>query len=288
MFSIGEFSKITGLTVKTLRFYHDRGLLVPAWVDDKTGYRYYDARQTDKARIITQLRSLEFTLEQIGEMLTSYSDEADILDFLQQQRLLLEQRVRQYRTVVDSLDRIIQKEKEARTTMKNSTFDVEEKTLDALLIAGVHLTGCYSECGKGFAKIGKALGRYISGKCFLLHYDTEFKENADFEACMPVRNSKGVDGISVRELPGGRCVTLLHKGRYEDLGRSYAKILAYIKDKGYEVVMPTREVYLKGPGMIFKGNPKNYLTEIQMLVKDSGNREINTFESKASARPTPP
>jgi effector-binding domain-containing protein len=202
-------------------------------------------------------------------MLTTYDDEADILDFLHRQRALLEERMRQYREVVGSLDRIIQKEREARMAVQTSTFEVEEKALDTLLIAGVRMRGCYSECGKGFAKIGKALGRYISGKCFLLHYDTEYKEDeADFEACMPVRKGKAVDGISVRDLPGGRCVALLHKGPYEELGRSYAKILAYIKDKGYEVALPTREVYLKGPGMIFKGNPKNYLTEIQMLVKD--------------------
>ena len=62
-------------------------------------------------------------------------------------------------------------------------------------------------------------------------------------------------------------MALLHKGPYNELGRSYAKILAFVKEKGYEVLLPTREVYLKGPGMIFKGNPKNYLTEIQMLVK---------------------
>jgi DNA-binding transcriptional MerR regulator/effector-binding domain-containing protein len=266
VYSIGEFSKMTGLTVKTLRFYHDRGLLVAAWVDPGTGYRYYDLRQIDKARIITQLRRLEFSLEQIGEMLGNAGDEADVLDFLERQRTVLEEKIRQYKGVVTTLDKIIQNEREARTTMQNSTFDVAEKTVETLLIAGVRMNGRYSECGKGFAKIGKALGRYLSGKPFLLHYDNEYKEDADFEACMPVRQSKAVDGISVRELEGGRCVMLLHKGPYEELGRSYAKILAYIKAKGYQIVMPTREIYLKGPGMIFKGNPKKYLTEIQMLV----------------------
>jgi DNA-binding transcriptional MerR regulator/DNA gyrase inhibitor GyrI len=269
VFTIGEFSKFTGLTVKTLRFYHDRGLLIPAWVDDQTGYRYYDFRQIDKARIITQLRSLEFSLEQINEMLANCEDEADILTFLERQRTVLEERMRQYRGIVTTLEKIIHNEREARMAMQNSTFDVEEKAVDTLLIAGVRMKGRYCESGKGFAKIGKSLGRYISGKCFLLHYDNEYKEDdADFEACMPVRKGKLVDGISVRELRGGRCVTLLHKGHYEELGRSYAKILAYIKEKRYEIVMPTREVYLKGPGMIFKGNAKNYLTEIQILVKD--------------------
>jgi effector-binding domain-containing protein len=146
---------------------------------------------------------------------------------------------------------------------------VTEKVLDTLLIAGVRMKGKYGECGQGFARIGKGLGWRISGKCFLLHHDTEFKEDgADFEACMPVRKGKAVDGISIRELPGGRCVSLLHQGPYDQLSHSYEKIAAYIKEKGYEVVPPTREVYLKGPGMIFRGNPKNYLTEIQMLVQE--------------------
>src|SRR5207253_7205644 len=120
VFTIGEFSKVTGLTVKTLRFYHERGLLIPALVDERTGYRYYDARQIDKARVITQLRGLEFTLEQIAEILKSCDDEADILDALQQQRARLEETVRQYRDVVASLDRITQNEKEARVAMQNS------------------------------------------------------------------------------------------------------------------------------------------------------------------------
>lgn len=153
--------------------------------------------------------------------------------------------------------------------LHHSTFEVEEKTLDTLLVAGVRMKGRYDECGKGFAKIGRSLGRYIAGKCFLLHYDNEYREtDADFEACMPVRKGKPVEGISIRELPGGRCVSLVHKGPYSELNRSYAKIMMYIKEKGYEVLSPTREVYLKGPGMLFRGNPKNYLTEIQMLVKE--------------------
>ncbi len=270
MFSIGEFSKIAGLTVKTLRFYHERGLLVPAWVDPETGYRYYDPSQAEKARLICHLRDMEFTLEEVTEILQGGDDQTDLLEFLERQKAFLEGRLRRYRSVVASLDKLIRHEREARIIMQNSTFEVEEKTLDTLLIAAVRMRARYNECGKGFSQVGKKFGRYIAGKCFLLHYDAEYREDdADFETCFPIRQAKEVEGVSVRELPGGRCVSLLHKGPYEELGRSYAKVLAYIKEKGYEIVMPTREVYVKGPGMIFKGNPKKYLTEIQMLVKDS-------------------
>jgi effector-binding domain-containing protein len=155
--------------------------------------------------------------------------------------------------------------------MAESSFEIEEKMVDPVLMAAVRFKGKYADCGKGFGRISRSLGRQIRGKPFLLHYDREYREDvADFEACLPVRSGKPADGISVREFPGGRCVSLLHQGPYSELGRSYARVLEYVHKKGYEVRIPTRELYLKGPGMIFKGNPKGYLTEIQMFLREEG------------------
>lgn len=268
MFSIGEFSKITGLTVKTLRFYHEQGVLEPSYVDEQTGYRYYAESKIETARVITQLRKLDFTLADISGILGNYEDEADILDYLKQQKQRISEKMREYRAISGFLDQIIIKEREAREAMNNATYEVEEKSVDSILIAGIRMRGKYSDCASGFGTLGRKFNRHICGEPFLLHYDTEFKEDdADFEACMPIRKGASTDDISVRELTGGRCVSLLHKGPYDDLGDSYGKILRYVKEKGYEIEVPTREIYLKGPGMILKGNPKQYLTEIQMLIK---------------------
>ena len=266
MFSIGEFSKITGLTVKTLRFYHQQNVLVPTHVDDQTGYRYYDHSKVEVAVVVTRLRDLEFTVSEIGEILRNYDDEADILDYLIRQRQEVAAKLERFRNVERMLNQVISKEREARAAMATSEFQVEEKQLDSMLIAAVHMKAAYSECGKGFGRIGKQFGRYICGKAMLLHFDSEYKEIAEYEACIPIRKGSDVEGISVRELPGGQAVTLLHKGPYDELGRSNEQITAYVKEHGYEAQIPTREVYIKGPGMIFKGNPKNYQTEIQMLV----------------------
>ncbi|HVR73644.1 MAG TPA: MerR family DNA-binding transcriptional regulator [Planctomycetota bacterium] len=57
---------------------------------------------------------------------------------------------------------------------------------------------------------------------------------------------------------------------YDQLGRSYAKILSHANQLGLKLVLPTREVYLKGPGMIFRGNPVRYLTEIQLPLEAAG------------------
>jgi DNA-binding transcriptional MerR regulator/effector-binding domain-containing protein len=270
VFTIGQFSKITGLPVKTLRFYHEQGLLIPTSVDDDTGYRYYDRSKIETARIITHLKSLDLSLDEIGTVLRNAGDDTDLREVMQRQKSLLESKIRRYREIVRSLDQFLAEEEEARNLMKRSPFEVEEKQLDAILVAGIRMKGRYADCGPVFARLGKTLGRYISGKPLMLHYDSEYREDdADFEPCMPVRNCKPVDGISIRQLPGGRCVSLLHKGPYDQLGQSYAKVLDYIRAKSYDVQIPTREIYHKGPGMIFRGNPKNYLTEIQMLIDES-------------------
>jgi DNA-binding transcriptional MerR regulator/effector-binding domain-containing protein len=267
VFTIGEFSKITGLTVKTLRFYHDQGLLIPTSVDDETGYRYYDRSKIETARIITHLRSLDLSLEEIGTILRNAGDDADLREIMERQKSLLETKIQRYREIVRSLNQFLAVEEEARKLMTQSPFQIEEKQTDPILVAGIRMKGRYADCGPIFARLGKSLGRYINGKPLMLFYDSEYREtDADIEPCMPVRNCKPVDGISIRQLPGGRCVSLLHKGQYDQLGQSYAKILDYVRGKGYEVQLPTREIYHKGPGMIFRGNPKNYLTEIQFLV----------------------
>ncbi|MBI2823956.1 MAG: MerR family transcriptional regulator [Planctomycetia bacterium] len=266
MLTIGEFSKATGLTVKALRFYHDQGLLVPAFVDDQTGYRYYSLAQVEVARGIAYLRQWELPLAEIKEILGTPGGE-QTLDILSRHKRVLEERLRHFRKTIRSLDQFIAEERQA-IAMAESDFDVQEKVLEPVLVAGVRMRGRYDECGRAFAKIGRALGRHIGGSAMLLHYDAEFKEDdADFEACMPIRKAATCDAVSVRELPGGACASLLHRGPYDQLGHSYAKILDYVRQHGYRIAMPTREVYLKGPGMIFKGRPKNYLTEIQILVE---------------------
>jgi DNA-binding transcriptional MerR regulator len=264
-YSIGEFSRITGLSVKTLRFYHEKGILIPNSVDEATGYRYYDAGKVEKARVIMRLRQMEFSIEDIAAVLGECSDEADILNYLERQKHLLQQRIQEDRDIVRSLTEIIAREKAAQQLLEGSSFAVEEKELEPLRIAGIRMKGRYSDCGAGFARLGKAVGRYICGRALCLYYDGEYREtDADFEPCFPLRKELAVEGVSVRTLPGGRCLSLLHRGPYDQLGRSYAKILKQAAERKLNLVLPTREVYVKGPGMIFQGNPKNYLTEIQL------------------------
>jgi effector-binding domain-containing protein len=152
-------------------------------------------------------------------------------------------------------------------TTIQSEDQCELKTLPPMLIAAVRMQARYDECGKGFGKIARKFWRQLSGKPFLLCHDACYQEIANYEVCFPIKKGESDAGIEVRELSGGRCVSLLHKGPYDQLKHSYQQIRDYVRQRGLRTLIPSREVYLKGPGMIFRGNPKYYLTEIQIMIE---------------------
>ena len=94
LFSIGEFSRVTGLTIKALRFYHEEGLLPPAQIDMNTGYRYYRARQVEVARAVTLLRRLEFPVKEIRDILARQGDAEHVAQALERQKQALEEKIK--------------------------------------------------------------------------------------------------------------------------------------------------------------------------------------------------
>ncbi len=272
LYSIGEFSRMSGLPVKTLRFYHDKQLLIPCYVEFDTGYRHYNLRNLEQSQVIKALRGLDFGLEQISRILEGQPDDGDILDFLETQKAALQSEIERRADIVQALDLIIARESDARKLMQTNDDRIVQKQLPPQLVGGIRHRGSYQDCATLFGKLGRALGRHIAGKAMMLCYDEEFREDdADFEPCMPIKRVVKKPQVHVREIPGGSCIALVHRGPYETLSRSYGRLMSYAKEHELVLQRPSREIYLKGPGMIFRGNPEKYLTEIQILVAEDPN-----------------
>jgi len=144
---------------------------------------------------------------------------------------------------------------------------IREKHLEPILVACIRWKGRYSDTGRYFGKLFRSMGANAKGKAFNLYYEDEYVEReAEVESCIEIRKRKEASGVVVRTLDGGRAFTLVHKGPYEGLTGSYETLFAHIEKQGLRPLLPVREVYIKGPGMLFRGNPKNYLTELQVLV----------------------
>lgn len=266
-YGIGEFSKMTGLSINALRFYHQKGLLVPDQVDAQSSYRFYDAGSVTRARAIARLKEMMVPLETISEILDSYEHESTVLEFLNQHRKEIAARITAMQGIVSTLDQIIKQEEKVQAMLDSNSFEVERKQLETLLVASIRWQGKYGDCGPALQKLYGELGRYICGKPMDLYYDEGYKEDgADIETAVPIRKGKQVPGINIRELAGGDAISLIHKGPYGSIGRTYEKLSQYAKEQELSYAAPVRQIYLKGPGLIFK-NPKNYLTEVVYLLK---------------------
>ena len=147
--------------------------------------------------------------------------------------------------------------------------EIKEEILPELKIFSIRFKGKYPEVGEKFAMLFKKGGRFARGKPFTLYYDCEYKEeDADMEACVEAKSVINLEGINSSLLAGCKVITLIHRGPYEELTRSYQTMYEYCNKKQLKVIPPTREQYIKGPGFIFRGNPKKYVTKIMFPVQE--------------------
>jgi len=138
-------------------------------------------------------------------------------------------------------------------------------------VASLAYRGRYGQIGTYFGRIFRQYGRFVTGAPLALYADPEYKEaDASIEACVPIRAAAvtGKDGVEIKVLPGQRVVELVHRGAYDTLGESYKKAFDFLASQGARATTPSREVYLKGPGLLLPRNPKRYVTVIQIPAQE--------------------
>lgn len=265
---IGEFSLVARLSVKTLRFYHEEGLLLPSRIDPVTGYRYYDEAGAGRAAAIRELRALDFSLEAIKEIFALCEEDEDIVPFLEKRGEEIARKIDEYRSMRGMIEDFLERQKE----IMNMSVDkhIVEKELPELTVAGIRFKGRYEQVGAYFGPLMKRAGRYATRGPMTIYHDSEYRdEDADIEVCVPVRRAVNDGEVVSHVLAGGRAVTLVHQGPYATLPEPYRRVWEYLKEHGLGAGVPSRELYQRGPGLIFAGNPRKYLTEIQVLVVEA-------------------
>ncbi|MBQ8131269.1 MAG: MerR family transcriptional regulator [Bacilli bacterium] len=113
MYRIGEFSKLTNLSVRTLRFYDELGLLIPEEVDIYSNYRYYGDHNLEEAKKIHYYKSAGFTLEEIRDHWNAFTDD----DFLLKRREL-EDRISHLKKQVQLVDYLREQNRDSLGSVK--------------------------------------------------------------------------------------------------------------------------------------------------------------------------
>lgn len=265
MYRIGEFSRIVSMSVKTLRYYDEIKLLSPAFVNEENNYRFYNDTSYEKALWIQTMKKYNFSIKEIQEVLPNINSDDDLADFLLEKKEHIHTQILSMKQLQKNLEVEVSRLKEDKSMNQNQKVEVLE--IKDMLIASIRYEGKYEDVGIYIGQLYKNVGGKAMNEPFSLYYDEEYTEqNADVEVCIEVKAPLQKKDIKTRQLKGGRFVSIIHIGSYDTLSRSYKAIADYMKENHLESKAPSREIYLKGPGMLFKGNPDKYETQIMFQV----------------------
>ncbi len=253
MLKIGDFSKLAQVSVKTLRYYAELGLLSPAWIDRFTGYRYYTPEQLPRLNRILALKDLGLSLEQIAGLLNEDLPPAELRGMLRMKATELEQIVAEERA---RLARVEARLEQVGQEGGAPAYDVVLKSLPRRRILGLRRTvAAYHEVWELLNLLcthmeAHQLERDATHPCLILYHDAEYREQrVDIEVAAiparPIPTGPGMTARTLTEIPQAACT--VHHGRLESLPRAYHALLSWIERNGYQAGTPHREVYLQGP-----------------------------------------
>lgn len=267
--TIGEFSKLCCVTVKTLRHYEKVGLLIPHEIDQWTHYRYYCVEQMEQMQKIKELKCLGLSLDEISQM--QEEEETTISETVLQEKIAQTQSQIQtlYRRLhtLQAMQNPPQKEK----IMNNITI----KPLPTGIVASwrAKLNG-YSDLGKKLLAIVQPEMQRLGCECpreteycFTVdHNNNHDPQNIDLEYCEVVKE-RGIDSdiIQFKELPIVETALCIgHQGEY-DFSQTMATAFRYIEENGYTITEPIRFCYIHGAWDCT--NIDDWYTEVQIPIK---------------------
>ncbi len=263
MLKIGEFSKLSHITVKALRFYEKEKLLVPASVDEWTGYRFYETVQLETAAKIRSFRQLGLSIDEIKSV---FSGE-DVKKILSEKEKELK-KLRQKTDLQISVIKFILEEKEMK-------YQVTLKEIPEMIVCTSEtVLARYDDAMQWIPSVGEECLKLNPGiRCAEPPYEfCEYPDGEYKETDVRIRHNEAVtsfgkenDRIRFRTLPAAKVLSIYHKGAYDTIGEAYAFIAEYAEKNGYEIAGLARECYIDG--IWNKESVGDWLTEVQLPVK---------------------
>ncbi|MCP4179729.1 MAG: MerR family transcriptional regulator [bacterium] len=277
MLSIGEFSNICKLSIKTLRYYSEIDLLKPDQVNPKTGYRYYSITQLEQVLFIKRLKSYNFSLERIKIFLNSQEElNQNILEELNVMKDLFEKRVIETKSLLKQIKKDIVTLGNGKSIMsyledidvkldhfpKSNIIFIRKKILQSEM--ELEYQKCFTNLFKKI--IDNSLT--VLSKPMVLFHSTKFTEDGmDTEFAIEIKEC--ITGT--RDFNPRLCLKTVHKGAYSKLSDVYAKQFKFAKKEGYRVSNALFEIYVTDPSDI--GEENELITEVYLPVEKATNNE---------------
>jgi DNA-binding transcriptional MerR regulator len=242
--TVGEFSRMTHLSVKTLRHYHQVGLLEPAEVNPGTGYRYYRSDQIPTAQVIRRLRDLEMPVAEVKEVLkTSETSVRNTLIAAHLDRL--EDQLAKTHGAVESLRNLLGHSSDVPT--------IEHRTMPAVTAVGIQqvvdredvLSWWQGALGELHATV-RTQGLRATGPSGGLYGSELFQHNrGEATVFIPVDGVvRSIGRVVPFTVPPAELAVLTHLGPLDEVDITYGELGAYATTHEISIEGPLREYYL--------------------------------------------
>lgn len=267
MYKIGEFSKMSKTTVKTLRYYDETGLLKPEKTDPFTKYRMYTSSQLEKLHTIQALRQINLSVGDIKKILSG----GEMEDILHKHKEKLGKELSAVKERISYTEFILSEKEEERFMDYNATIkEIPEHAVYCKKMT-VPNYDAYFEIIPGIGR--QVVAKYPDLKCavpeycYITYLDGEYREkdiNIEFcEAVDCIRED--FEDIKFKKTDPVKVVSVMHRGPYSTISKAYAYALRWIEENNYKASGNPRESYIDG---IWNKDDKNeWLTELQIPVK---------------------
>jgi DNA-binding transcriptional MerR regulator len=269
MFKIGEFSKLTQVTIRMLRYYDETGLLKPAQIDPYTNYRMYSVEQIPVLNKIVYLRDSGFNVAEIAAALRS-KDDSVTLEQLDRKRREIEQAICARK---EELAKIELAKKELQSGQTRMHYDVTIKSIPACQVLSLRrIISTYYAEGELWQELSAFAAENqvpVSSDTFSIYYDTEYKErDVDVELCAPVKKiGKNSGDFTYRitdPVPAMAC-TMVY-GEFSHIAKAYIAFARWLQENDrYRMAGGSRQIVHRGPWN--ESDPSKYLTEIQIPLE---------------------
>ena len=245
--AIGDFSRATHLTVKTLRHYHESGLLEPAQIDERTGYRRYTTEQIQVAQIIRRFRDLDMPLNEIRAVLSA-SDVQKRNELIAAHLRRLESDLARTQTAVASLRDLLDHPTPSVDIGRRKVDSVRAASISQVVRAEDALSWFLGALGELHAALTaqRIIPTGPAGGIFASAIFTQARGEATmFIPCDTEVHSVGrVVPIAV---PPVELATLVHEGSHANIDLAYGSLATYVARHELAIEGPLREYYLVGP-----------------------------------------
>lgn len=244
LISIGDFAKMTHLSVKALRHYHDVGVLDPAEIDASSGYRYYEPGQIVTAQVIRRFRDLGMPLEDIRALLTA-PDVAGRNEVIIAHLERMESQLSQTRAAVASLRSLLERPRQSATVEYRSVGP----TLSVAIAERVTESSLPKWWGGAFGELHATLaaaGVQPKDHPAALYPAELFEaEVGEVVAFIPTGSPVACSGrVEMREIPAAELAVAVHHGPFAELDQTYAELGKYVTAQAIGVDGPIREYYV--------------------------------------------